>query len=238
MKVNEEICHFTYGKKSIHYRLLYASRKTLEIAVHPDGSVSVKAPINADIELIEVKLKKRARWILRQLNFFKQFNPRTPPRSYINGESHLYLGKQYRLKVEKAEQDSVRLSKGRFFVTSINMSPENIQYLLDSWYRQKAEIQFNQSLERCWQRFERFELEQPRVAIRVMQKRWGSLSEKGTMTLNIHLIRAPKECIDCVVTHELCHLIHKDHGKAFYQLLDAMLPEWEKLKHKLEVGLL
>jgi len=43
------------------------------------------------------------------------------------------------------------------------------------------------------------------------------LSEKGTLTMNSDLIRAPQECIDYVVTHELCHLKHKDHSTKFYK---------------------
>ena len=70
-----------------------------------------------------------------------------------------------------------------------------------------------------------------------MQKRWGSLSDKGTVTLNTDLIRAPKECIDYVVTHELCHLKYNNHGPEFYKLLDSVIPGWEKIKHKLELSM-
>ncbi len=69
-----------------------------------------------------------------------------------------------------------------------------------------------------------------------MRTRWGSLSDKGTVTLNIDLIRAPKECIDYVVTHELCHLKYPDHSPEFYKLLESVSPGWEKIKHKLELS--
>jgi predicted metal-dependent hydrolase len=70
-----------------------------------------------------------------------------------------------------------------------------------------------------------------------MKKRWGSLSDKGTVTLNTNLIKAPKECIDYVVTHELCHLKYHDHSSEFYKLLDSVIPEWKKIKHKLELSM-
>ena len=70
-----------------------------------------------------------------------------------------------------------------------------------------------------------------------MQKRWGSLSDKRTVTLNTNLVKAPKECIDYVVTHELCHLKHPDHSAEFYKLLDTVSPGWDKVKHKLELGM-
>lgn len=230
---------FIYGRKTIHYSLLYCDRKTMEIAVHPDGSVIIKAPKDSNISLIEKKLQKRARWIIRQLNYFKQFLPKTPVRCYVNGETHLYLGKQYRLKMTEGLTDSVKLSRGFFHITTrVPATPEAAQKLLNDWYLEKAKLQFNKSLERCWQKFKSYDVIKPRLSIKRMQKRWGSLSDKGTLTLNTDLVRAPKECIDYVVTHELCHLKYNDHGSDFYKLLDSVIPGWEKIKHKLELSLI
>ncbi|MGI6657145.1 MAG: M48 family metallopeptidase [Desulfobulbus sp.] len=227
-----------YGQKIIDFTLLYRNRKTMEISVHPDGSVIVKAPLNADIALIEQKVMKRARWILKQLMFFRQFEPKTPVRCYVNGETHLYLGKQYRLKLEEGAENSVKLSRGFFHITCRGEpTPATAKKLLNAWYVQKAQIQFAESMERCQQKLDGIDACRPKLSIRRMQKRWGSLSDKDTITLNIDLIRAPKECIDYVVTHELCHLKYRDHGPEFYKLLESVIPDWEKIKHKLELSL-
>ncbi len=120
-----------YGRETIEYSLFYSKRKTLEISVHPDSTVIVKVPIDSDILLIEQKINKRARWILKQLNYFKQFTPRTPERCYINGETHLYLGKQYRLRVTQGNENCVKLSRGIFKVTCREEpSPEITKRLL------------------------------------------------------------------------------------------------------------
>ncbi|MBU4485696.1 MAG: M48 family metallopeptidase, partial [Candidatus Delongbacteria bacterium] len=78
----------------------------------------------------------------------------------------------------------------------------------------------------------------PKIVVKKMKTRWGSLSQSGILTINIELIKAPKECIDYVITHELCHLKYKDHSPKFYKLLESILPEWKKLKHKLELSLM
>lgn len=227
-----------YGRKTIDFLLFYCDRKTMEIAVHPDNSVIVKAPVQSDITLIKKKVLKRARWILKQLNYFKQFDPKTPDRCYVSGETHLYLGKQYRLKLADGAENSVKLSRGFFHITCRSKpTPDNAKKLLDQWYLDKAKLQFAESLDCCWQKFNGLGVDQPKLSIKRMQKRWGSLSDKGTVTLNTQLIRAPKECIDYVVTHELCHLKYHDHGPDFYKLLDSVMPGWEKIKHKLELSL-
>lgn len=226
---------FVYGRKIIEYSLSYCNRKTLEIAVHPDNTVIVKAPIDSDILMIEKKINKRVRWIIKQLNYFKQFTPKTPSRSYVNGETHLYLGKQYRIKITVGTDDGVKLSRGFFLITCKDeATPEIAQKLLNKWYLERAALQFKESMERCWPKFNQFDLPKPSLAIKRMQKRWGSLTNKGTVVLNTDLVKAPKECIDYVVIHELCHLKHHNHGPEFYKLLGAMIPNWEKVKHKLE----
>lgn len=227
-----------YGKEIISFNILYVSRKTLEIAVHPDGNVVIKAPTGTEYEKVKKKVAKRARWIKRQLDYFRQFEPRTPQRQYIGGETHLYLGKQYRLKIAIGDRDDIKLIRGYFCITVKN-NPEynNVKKLLEDWYLKKAADKFRESYRRCWPYFEKFSLSQPKLQIRRMQKRWGSLSKSGTLTLNTDLVRAPKECIDYVVTHELCHLQHNDHSPDFYRLLDRVMPDWEKRKQKLELVL-
>ncbi len=227
-----------YGRKIIDFSLLYCDRKTMEITVHPDCKVIVKAPVHSNIALIEKKIIKRARWILRQLNYFKQFRPKTPDRCYVNGETHLYLGKQYRLKFAEGTENSVKLSRGFFYITCRNEpTPNTARKLLNQWYSEKAQLQFAESMDRCWLKYNGSGIEPPKLSIKRMQKRWGSLSDKGTVTLNTDLIRAPKECIDYVVIHELCHLKYNDHSPEFYQFLESVIPGWEKIKHKLEITL-
>lgn len=228
----------TYGRETISFRVLSGARKTLGIEVYPDGSVVVKAPVGADSGEIHRRVCKRARWILRQQGYFRQFAPRTPARQFIGGETHLYLGKQYRLKISTGERETVKLSRGYFLIeVKSPADSERVRLLMEKWYADKAAVRFQESFERCWSCFSLHGADRPRLQIRRMQKRWGSLSLSGLLTLNTDLIRAPRECIDYVITHELCHLQCHDHSPAFYRLQEKVMPDWEKRKHKLELAL-
>ncbi|MEK7243262.1 MAG: SprT family zinc-dependent metalloprotease [Thermodesulfobacteriota bacterium] len=227
-----------HGKGNIEFSLFHVDRKTLEISVHPNRSVVVKAPLGSDHEEIRTRVARRAGWIIRQRDFFRQFDPRTPARSYVGGETHLYLGRHYRLRIGVGNRDAVKLIKG-FFEIQVkgSISSEKVKRLLEEWYREKASGKFNESLDRCWLYFEKFSPAKPRLQIRRMRKRWGSLSANGMLTLNTDLIRSPRECIDYVVVHELSHLRYKNHDPKFYGFLDKIMPDWKKRKHKLEVAL-
>lgn len=228
-----------YGATEIFFDILYAERKTMAIAVSPDGTVTVKAPVGTPLAEVEQRVYRRAGWIRRQLDHFQQLGPPTPKKHYVSGETHLYLGKQYRLKIESAATEGVKLI-GRYFFIQIKekATADKAKELLQAWYTEKAKTKFNESFERCWPSFAKLSSVQPCLKIRHMQKRWGSLSKNGLLTLNTDLVRAPRECIDYVITHELCHLQHHNHGTGFYRLLEKTMPDWKKRKQKLELTLL
>ena len=225
------------GGYQLTYEILLVDRKSMSIAVHPDKSVVVKAPLGSTSALIAAKVKQKARWIKRQIAYFDQFDPRTPARKYVGGESHLYLGRKYRLQIELGDDDKLLLKNGYFCLATTSDQPEHIQRILQSWYRSRAEVILAQVFADCWQGFARAGLSQPSLQIKSLAKRWGSLSRSGRLTLNVNLVQTPKQCIEYVVIHELCHLIHHNHSANFYQLLDRTMPDWPRRKHKLEMAL-
>ena len=230
---------FEYGDHKIDYRLVYEDRHSLQVAVYPDSTIVVKVPNHATLDTIESKLKRKARWIMKQRSFFQQFVPQTPPKHYVGGETHLYLGKQYRLAISKGEQNSVKLIGGKFLVVCKDeLNPVCVKNALDDWYRTRAKNVYATRLQACWVRFEYSDSQYPKLSLRRMKTRWGSLSERGVLTLNTSLIKAPPACLDYVITHELCHLEYPNHDAKFFRLLESKMPHWSKLKNQLEKLLL
>lgn len=224
-----------FGRERIRYRITESDRTTLAIEVHPDRCVEVKAPRETDPKQVRERVRRRAGWILRQQDFFLSYEPRTPVRYYISGETHSYLGRRYRLKWRLASTEGVKLS-GKYLLVSMpqNQTAEHARSLVDKWLRMRALDIFPKRVTVCWAPFERWGLEVPPLTVRWMTHRWGSLSANGRLTLNTELIRAPRECIDYVITHECCHLLHPDHGAGFWKLLLQVMPDGERRKKKLE----
>jgi len=224
--------HIQFGSRVIEFSIEYTNRKTIGITVTPDMTVIVKSPTNTDIAIIKDKVKKRAAWIIKQQNFFVQFHPKMPKRKYISGETHLYLGRQYQLKVVVSEKNQVSY-KGRFIEVATKDSHKTKDLLLQ-WYKQKAKEKFAIIAEPIIEKFKEYNVEPRGVYIQDMATRWGSCTQSGRIILNPELIKAPKGCIEYVITHELCHLIHHNHTQKFLDLQNKLMPNWEKWKNKLE----
>lgn len=224
-----------YGDEEIFFEVFYKIRETMEIGVHPDGRVIVKAPVNTAPDVIRARLEKRGRWITKQIRYFREFHPCTPPRRYVGGETHLFLGRQYRLKIAKRDYNEVKL-KGSFFQVG-TPDPKNtcmVKELLDRWYKEHARLVFSRRLEQYGEVVKKLKVPSPRIRLRKMSRRWGSCSKSGDILLNTDLIRAPLYCIDYVIMHELCHLKEHTHSKGYFRLLSKYMPDWEKRKERLE----
>ena len=221
-----------FGSKTIDFRLEYSDRKSLGITVTPEMEVLVKAPTDTTIEKVKEKIRKKAPWIIKQQSFFLSFHPKTAQRKYISGETHLYLGRQYRLKIHIGNEESVKL-KGKFIEVT---TPEKskVKDLLNDWYLRHARSKFHEIAKPLIDKFKKYKVEPSSIVLREMATRWGSCTPRGKIILNPELIKAPKGCIEYVIIHELCHLIHHDHTQKFIDLQTKEMKDWEKWKLKLE----
>lgn len=223
-----------YGRV-IEFQLKRAKRRTLSISVEPDRRVVVTAPIDAATELVDARVLRRAQWIRRQQKYFDALPPPMPPRRWISGETHRYLGRQYRLRVISEPKSGVRLVDKCFIVSVQDIDDaSSIEREMNDWYEARAK----EFLPECVARL----LESttwvcpttaPQIIVRRMRRRWGSTTRAGRIYLNVDLVKMPKGCIDYVLAHELAHLTHPNHSPAFWRLVIRLCPEWQKWRDRL-----
>lgn len=225
---------FIFGTFIYEYQLIKQDRKTLSLTVTPDLRIILKCPEKTDSERIENFLQKKWFWLEKQLSFFKKYQRKIYEKEYISGEGYLYLGRQYKLVVRRGKENLVSLTRGLLtvYTTKEVTNSRHNKKLIDSWFEQKTEMVFQDRFTEMIKRFDYSNT--PALAIREMKKRWGSFLNKEKIFLNPKLIHTPKDCIDYVIVHELCHLKYKNHNANFWQFLDKKYPKWEKVKEKLE----
>jgi len=229
---------FKVGEKTIEFSLSRKERKHIRINVLPDFSVEVIAPIEKQIDDILFRVRKRATWILKQQRYFQQFHPFEPVKEYVSGETHKYLGRQYRLKVSDSNKNQVKL-KGKYItVLSKDKSDSELtKNLLNEWYRTLAKRRFTKIIDNYTEKLRKYDINKPKLTIRQMKTRWGSCSKNNEhIILNLELVKAPIHCIEYVIMHELCHLKYPEHTKEYYQFLTMMMPDWKQRKLRLEKG--
>lgn len=219
-------------------------RTRLCLRVRPDGAVELLLPAWAGLEDAQAALRKRAEWIARHVADARARPRPTPPR-YAPGERHLYLGRLFPLEplqIPAARQGNaraatdkrgVRIERGRLVVRLPAPAPEKIRQALAAWYAAEASRLFGRRLA-ALRAVVPWLTRVPTLRVRAMRSRWGSCSAQGMLTLNTHLIKAPRRCIDYVICHELAHLREMNHSPRFYALLDQIMPDWRRVRARLD----
>ncbi len=226
-----------FGTSRIDYDVKYSSRrKNLSIAVHPNKKVEVLAPADLSQEEIQGAMKRKAGWVKERLDWFEQMSQLAVDREYVGGETFLYLGRQYRLKILYGTKRSPVKLRGKFFEVTLPQSMpqqdrrEAVRRAMWRWYRAHAQEKIENIIGHY---SERLRIDPPQFRVKYQAKRWGSCSQGSLLNLNLRIIMAPLSQIEYVVAHELCHLKYKDHSASFWELLRLILPNYEVRKESL-----
>jgi predicted metal-dependent hydrolase len=239
---------FDYGGRSVGYIIRPGRGRSVKIVVNGPEAVEVRVPPRVSLRAVQAFVAEQAEWIVRTMA--KQAKrPRVAPLTYATGETLYYLGKPCRLEVAHSVWKSVALADGVLRVTLANTAnPARVKALVNEWFLTQSQAVFAEGLAEMVERFgDRIRREHGSLVmrsdehpagvwltVRAMKTRWGSCSKDGHVTLSTELIHAPRRLIDYVIVHELCHLVHLNHSRAFYFQLARCLPDWEERRRELE----
>lgn len=220
--------------EDIEFKVIYSRRSTIGISVLPDSSVIVRVPYLTSLKTINRIVTDKYSWVLKHRNNYREQNSSSRNKSYAEGELHLFRGNESRLKIEKSAKPYVI-----FFDSTIEIGsdkpddPDTIRRLLYKGYKNEAVIHFPKLMNKVLNEHENHMFKPEGLIIRTMKRRWGSCSNKGIVTLSTELIKLSDLYIEYVITHELCHLKHHNHGPNFYKLLTEIYPEWKSVRKEL-----
>lgn len=223
-----------YSNKRIDFFIERKNVKNINLNIKPDMTIQVSANEKVPLDFIYDFVKSKGAWIVKNIKTFEEVMPhKRSEREYVSGESFRYLGKQYRLRVEKTiDEEMVKYFRGFIYLYVNDLQNfQRKEKLMADWYREKSKKIFQQSLDKMSESMKKYGVGKPSLDFRTMKARWGSaLIEKNTILLNTELIKAPKHCIDYVVLHELIHFKYNDHSDNFYNMLFTLMPDWQKRK--------
>lgn len=226
-----------YGELVIDYEVTANGRLSEKVRIHvdPGGRVLVEAPEDATTESVSAAVQRRARWITKRHLEAVAAKRLALPREYVSGETEFYLGRRYRLRVVhgRGVSSSVRMTGGCIEVASPTNDPAAVRRRLRDWFDVRAKAYLTDRLGRICEDISWVNTLPPVKFVR-MERQWGSCSPDGAIHLNPKLIKTPRDCIDYVLIHELCHLREHNHSRRFYELLTRHSPSWERTKAKLD----
>lgn len=220
-----------YGTKELEFRVEFKNRDTMSISVEPPNDILVVAPIGTTEEDIKGIVKSRGRWIVQKLFEFRNIDAKRVNREFVNGESFMYLGRNYPLQIHVDEtlqnNFKVKLFRGKFHIYVKEKSDEIIKEAMETWYREKTEEQVRKRI-KYYQKF--FEKKPSDIKVKEQKKRWASCTSKNELLFNWRCGMAKATAIDYIVVHEMCHMYYKNHSQEFWDLVASIMSDYESRK--------
>ena len=205
-------------------KIIRSKRKTIALQITDNATLIVKAPFEANEEVINKVITKHLRWIEKKKNEVLSRDPQFAEKEYVNGEGFLYLGESYKLYIVNKQNMPLKFDNCFFLLKEYQLMAKQ---LFINWYKEKAYEKISERVQ--WYARKRG-FTHNKISITDANIRWGSCSPKGNLNFSWRLIMAPLSVIDYVVVHELAHLEQKNHSKAFWNIVKMLLPEYEKSK--------
>lgn len=201
--------------------LIHSRRKTVALIIQRDGSLMVRAPLRMPQAAIQEFVQNHAGWIVRKQAQLKA-SPPPPKRSYTQGETFLYLGKEYPLTIVPPQRPALRFGNGRFRLAKTALPKARQSFI--TWYKAQARLVIS---DRVAFLGKKNNLTWQKIRISSARTRWGSCSTNGTLSFTWRLVMAPPEVIDYVVLHELVHTQVHNHSSKFWRKVAGIMPEYK-----------
>lgn len=198
-------------------------RKTVSIFIERNGTVKVLAPASATDEKIQQVVRTKEYQIFTKLARWKELNQGKVKRVYVNGQSFLYLGKNYRLSIVENQDVPLKISGGHFLLDrgSLNKASK----VFKEFYRAKAEQKIKERLKLI---AEKFHQKPTAVKVSELQNRWASWTPQNGLNFHWKCVMAPVAVLDYIITHEMVHLKFSNHSPAFWNELDKKMPNYRE----------
>ena len=190
-------------------------RKSMRLQMTDAGVIDLRIPLGCPQSEVLAFVKRHEDWLLQRQYELRSLEERKRSALLVRGRE---------LPVQPSALGSFMVTDHQVWVPE-GWSNAQTEKALDQWLRSQARLDFERMIERWWPSFESFGVQRPQLRIKKMRTRWGSLSKRGYINLNLSLMQLPEALLELVVVHELCHLRHFDHGPGFRRLLAQCLPD-------------
>lgn len=222
------IKEFLYQGEFYEYTVVRSKRKTFAISVGPDKGIVVKIPLYFPAADVEKLVMEKAEWIAEKYIQMKEQQKDKPIHHFESGEIFQYRGTGLALNLiinSSRKRIMVKKQAGTLLVVAPFAEKTVIKDAVEKWYRERAREVITDKVTY----FQQF-IEKPVGEIRIKEQksRWGSCSSQGNLNFNWKIVMAPDEIIDYLVVHELCHRLHMNHSKEFWDSVGKIIPDYKQ----------
>lgn len=230
---------FEHKDELIEFDVVFSRRKTLGIEVRPPGTVRVAAPTGTSKDRIMSVMIEKGHWVSEKLKHMRALAESSAPfESFTEGSAILFLGKAYRLKIledSKYDIPRIEIQNDNLYIYTASPHEALIENAIEKWRSQMTKLHLENRIQH-YQQF--FSVTPSRVIVKPQKRRWGSCNSKRELRFNKACIKVSERALDYLVVHEMSHLVHMNHSKAFWTQVEEIMPDYKAARAELKKTLI
>lgn len=221
-----------YRDLIVNLKIFKSLRTSISISISHKKGIVVKSPLYIPDLILKKYIENKKEWIFENWEKIVK-SAINKDKKFISQEEHYFLGKKYKLEISVASNESIFIDQDKLKINVVRNSPVVVKNLLSSWYHDKGvKILFEEYKKAC-QIFASKNIKPRSLKYKKLKGKWGACTHDNHIYLNPDLIKTPLACIEYVIYHELCHIMHHNHSARFYKFLTEMMPDWKLRREKL-----
>jgi predicted metal-dependent hydrolase len=226
--VSRDLRRMALGTDPFDYVLVRRrGRRGVGLKVDENG-LTVSAPCTMPLARIEALVRESERWVLRKVAEWR--TRQVPQVRWNDGATVPYLGGSLVLRIACGARPVAERIGAELRVTVRSPADADVQRAVVAWYKRQAR---GHLAARLAQLAGAAGLAPPRFFLSSALARWGSCNSRREIRLAWRLLKAPAELVDYVICHELAHLRHMNHSRAFWAEVERQCPDYKARRAEL-----
>ena len=222
---------------TIYFNIKRKKIKNMYMKFSEDGELHITVPNNIEIDKVDNFIRSKINWIMSQKKQLEKIAEMKESINFNNGDDLYFLGKKYNLVVIPDKKNKVMINESNIEISIKERFIGDREYkrkIYEKWLKSQCLSLCTEYIEFYYEKMKKYNVPFPKINAKNFKARWGCcIPKRNQVEFAINLVKAPRECVEYVVVHELAHFKYIHHDEKFYEFVSIFIPDWKKRRDSL-----
>lgn len=222
---------------TIYFNIKRKKIKNMYMKFSEDGVLHITVPNNIEIDKVDNFIRSKINWIMSQKKQLEKIAEMKESINFNNGDDLYFLGKKYNLVVIPDKKNKVMINESKIEISIKERLIGDREYkrkIYEKWLKSQCLSLCTEYIEFYYEKMKKYNVPFPKINAKNFKARWGCcIPNRNQVEFAINLVKAPRECVEYVVVHELAHFKYIHHDEKFYEFVSIFIPDWKKRRDSL-----
>ena len=208
--------------EKFRYQVVKSNRKTLALYIKQQTAI-VRCPMRASKVEIEAFVKKNHKWIQERLAEERAYDKQKL--RIADGCAIFFRARELSIIFKEGRKERILINGDKLIIQNHKLNSDKARTQLEKYLTQKATEYIIPRAE-ALAKYLGVDKKITEIKLRKTKSKWGHCTSNGVIQYNWLIMLAPYSIIDYMITHEVCHLLHMDHSRRYWDLVESICPQY------------